>query len=100
METKNDNAFCEHIKGQIRMEKALYMKPRGIAGGLALWWIDDTKVQVPTLLIQWCNSRTKMIRNISLGFIRKQMSKEGAETGRTLAGWEVAEGEDGFVKGI
>lgn len=46
METKNGDAYCERIRNQVGMEKAFYVEPVGRSGGMALWWNEDTDVQI------------------------------------------------------
>lgn len=48
MEIKNKDAFCEKIREQIRMVKAYYIGPRGISGGVTLWWRDEVNIKIRT----------------------------------------------------
>lgn len=46
MESKNGGAFCERIKNKVGMDYVFYVEPSGTSGGLALWWREDTHVQI------------------------------------------------------
>ncbi|KAK8989039.1 hypothetical protein V6N11_030407 [Hibiscus sabdariffa] len=45
-ETKQKKGFLEKVKTKMKMAHSFYVEPFGIAGGLALWWSNDTHITV------------------------------------------------------
>ncbi|KAK9009078.1 hypothetical protein V6N11_080550 [Hibiscus sabdariffa] len=45
-ETKQKKRYLEKIRMKMKMHNSFYVEPIGKAGGLALWWTNDTSVNV------------------------------------------------------
>ncbi|KAL4355068.1 hypothetical protein GQ457_06G018210 [Hibiscus cannabinus] len=45
-ESKQKKRFLEKVKTKMKMVNSFYVEPYGIAGGLALWWSNDTQITV------------------------------------------------------
>lgn len=46
METKNKKEKLEKIRKRLNFSGYVYVNPRGISGGLALWWNKEVDVSV------------------------------------------------------
>ncbi|KAK9030409.1 hypothetical protein V6N11_031836 [Hibiscus sabdariffa] len=45
-ETKQKKRYLEKIKMKMKMDHSFYVEPSGLAGGLSLWWTNDTQVTI------------------------------------------------------
>ncbi|KAK8507257.1 hypothetical protein V6N12_008599 [Hibiscus sabdariffa] len=45
-ETKQQKRYLEKIRMKMKMEQYFYIEPNGIAGGLALWWFKNAKINI------------------------------------------------------
>lgn len=46
METKNNEEYCEKVRGQLKLENSYYVRSNGLADGLALWWNQEVYIRV------------------------------------------------------
>ena len=44
-ETKNKNSFMEKFKKKLRYDKLFFVNPNGRAGGLAIMWKNELKIE-------------------------------------------------------
>ena len=46
METRNGQEVLEKLRRIVRYDNYVYIDPKGLNGGLALWWRNEVKVKV------------------------------------------------------